>query len=91
MEYEKLLIGFGWWDGGDEEKFPRFLLVAEEAEGEDEIVADGVSGRMRKHLEASAQRVTKHVDEQVASLRADVGSKLGELKHLLGGQKPAGQ
>ena len=48
MEYETLLIGFGWWVANDSTKFPRFMLIAEEAEGEEkagaDVAADGVSG-----------------------------------------------
>ena len=62
MEYERLLIGFGFWDEDDNNKFPRFMMVAEEAEGEEaleDVSAGDVSG---KHLAASAQRVTFRID-----------------------------
>ena len=76
VEYEKLLIGLGWWDpdGGsgwwkrgekDKKKFPRYMVIAQEAKGEVLSVADGVTGRIRKHLTASADGVTAHVDGKI--------------------------
>ena len=47
VEYERLLIGFRCWSEKDSEKFPRFMLIAEEAKGKANTVADGVSGRVR--------------------------------------------
>ena len=40
------------------------MLIAEEVEGEAgaDVAADGVSGRMRKHLAASTHEVTSRID-----------------------------
>ena len=68
MEYERLLIGLRCWSEKDAGKFPRFMLIAEEAKGKVDTAADGVSGRVRKHLAASTQEVTAHVDERIDTL-----------------------
>ena len=78
VEYERLLIGFGFWSEKDLGKFPRFMLIAEEAKGKVDMVADGVSGRVRKHLVTSTQEVTAHVDNRVDALEKKMGSELEE-------------
>ena len=80
MEYERLLIGFGLWSEKDSEKFPRFMLIAEEAKGQVDMVADGVSGRVRKHLAASTQKVTAHVDGRVDALEKQIGAMDSQLE-----------
>ena len=86
VEYERLLIGFGFWSEKDSDKFPRFMLIAEEAKGKADTVADGVSGRVRKHLATSTQKVTTHVDERIDTLEEKMGamdSKLGAMDSKL--------
>ena len=68
MEYERLLIGFGFWSEKDSEKFPRYMLIAEEAKGEVDTVADGVSGRVRKHLATSIDTLEKKMDSKLDAL-----------------------
>ena len=68
VEYERLLLGLGCWSEKDSEKFPRFMQIAEEAKGKVDTVADGVSGRVRKHLATSAQKVTTHMDDRIDTL-----------------------
>ena len=80
MEYERLLIGFGLWSEKDSENFPRFMLIAEEAKGKVDMVADGVSGRVRKHLAASTQKVTAHVDDRVDALEKQIGAMDSQLE-----------
>ena len=82
MEYEHLLIGFGFWNEKDLGKFPRFMLIAEEAKGKVDTAADGVSGRVRKHLAASTQEVTAHVDERIDTLETKL------LEAIAGAQAP---
>jgi len=82
VEYEHLLIGFGFWNEKDLAKFPRFMLIAEEAKGKVDTAADGVSGRVRKHLAASTQEVTAHVDERIDTLEKKL------LEAIAGAQAP---
>ena len=82
VEYEHLLIGFGFWNEKDLGKFPRFMLIAEEAKGKVDTAADGVSGRVRKHLAASTQEVTAHVDERIDTLETKL------LEAIAGAQAP---
>ena len=82
MEYERLLIGLGCWSEKDSDKFPRFMMIAEEAKGAKgkvDMVADGVSGRVRKHLAASAQKVTTHVDGRIDTLEKQMGAMESKL------------
>ena len=83
VEYERLLTGLGCWSEKDPGKFPRFMLIAEEAKGKVDMVADGVSGRVRKHLAASAQKVTTHVDDRIDTLEKKMDSKLDALSTKL--------
>ena len=62
VEYERLLIALGVWNPRDKDRFPRYMIIAEEAETQSEETADGITGRMRKHLDASADTVSKRVD-----------------------------
>jgi hypothetical protein len=84
VEYERLLIGLGWWDPWDEKdkkKFPRYMVIAQEAKDDVLSLADGMTGRMRKHLAASADEVTAHVDDRIDA----VNNKIDALKtELLG-------
>ena len=72
------MIGLGCWSEKDNGKFPRFMLIAEEAKGQVGTVADGVSGRVRKHLATSTQKVTTHVDDRIDALEKKMDSKLEE-------------
>ena len=74
VEYERLLIGLGWWDPDekDKKKFPRYMVIAQETKGEVLSVADGVTGRIRKHLAASASEVTAHVDDKMDALKNEL-------------------
>ena len=74
VEYERLLIGFGFWSEKDSDKFPRFMMIAEEAKGKVDTVADGVSGRVRKHLTSSTQEVTSHMDDRIDALEKKMGA-----------------
>ena len=79
MEYERLLIGLGCWSEKDSDKFPRFMMIAEEAKGAKgkvDMVADGVSGRVRKHLATSTQKVTTHVDDRINTLESRLEKKM---------------
>ena len=83
------MIGLGCWSEKDSDKFPRFMMIAEEAKGAKgkvDMVADGVSGRVRKHLATSTQKVTTHVDERIDTLEEKMGamdSKLGAMDSKL--------
>ena len=82
MEYERLLIGFGLWSEKDSDKFPRFMMIAEEAKGAKgkvDMVADGVSGRVRKHLASSTQEVTTHMDDRIDALEKKMGTTDSKL------------
>ena len=82
MEYERLLIGLGCWSEKDSDKFPRFMMIAEEAKGAKgkvDMVADGVSGRVRKHLASSTQKVTTHVDVRMDTLEKQMGAMESKL------------
>ena len=91
-----MLIGLGCWSEKDSDKFPRFMMIAEEAKGKVDMVADGVSGRVRKHLATSAQKVTTHVDGRIDTLEKKMGvmeSKLDAmpaklLEAVAGAQAP---
>lgn len=61
--YERMLTGFGLWDPVDVKKFPRFMVIAEEAELKMKPVTDGVTGRVKKHLAASTVEITTQVAE----------------------------
>ena len=76
------MIGFGCWGEKDSEKFPRYMLIAEEAKGKVDTVADGVSGRVRKHLVASTQEVTTHVDERIGTLEEKMGAMDSKLEKV---------
>ena len=76
------MIGLGCWSEKDAGKFPRFMLIAEEAKGAKgkvDIVADGVSGRVRKHLASSTQKVTTHVDGRMDTLEKQMGAMESKL------------
>ena len=78
-----MLIGLGCWSEKDSDKFPRFMMIAEEAKGAKgkvDMVADGVSGRVRKHLAASTQKVTAHVDGRVDALEKRIGAMDSQLE-----------
>ena len=82
MEYERLLIGLGCWSEKDSDKFPRFMMIAEEAKGAKgkvDMVADGVSGRVRKHLATSTHTVTTHVDDRIDTLENKMGAMDSKL------------
>ena len=82
VEYERLLIGLGCWSEKDSDKFPRFMMIAEEAKGAKgkvDMVADGVSGRVRKHLASSTQKVTTHVDGIIDALEKQMGAMESKL------------
>ena len=82
MEYEHLLIGFGFWNEKDLGKFPRFMLIAEEAKGKVDTAADGVSGRVRKHLATSTQEVTKQIGAMDSKLEEKMGAMDSKLDAL---------
>ena len=50
------------------------MLIAEEAKGKVDTVADGVSGRVRKHLATFTQEVTTHVDDRIDALEKKMGA-----------------
>ena len=79
VEYERLLIGLGCWSEKDSDKFPRFMMIAEEAKGNVDMVADGVSGRVRKHLATSTQKVTTHMDDRTDALEKKMGAMDSKL------------
>ena len=82
VEYERLLIGLGCWSEKDSDKFPRYMLIAEEAmgaKGKVDMVADGVSGRVRKHLATSTQEVTTHMDGRIDALEKKMGAMDSKL------------
>ncbi len=58
-------------------------MIAEEAKGKPDTVADGVSGRVRKHLVTSTQKVTTHVDDKINTLEKKMDSKLDALSTKL--------
>ena len=75
-----MLIGFGCWSEKDLRKFPRFMLIAEEAKGKVDTIADGVSGRVRKHLATSTQKVTSHMDDRIDALEKQIGAMDSQLE-----------
>ena len=87
VEYERLLIGLGCWSEKDSDKFPRFMMIAEEAKGAKgkvDMVADGVSGRVRKHLASSTQEVTTHMDGRIGTLEKQMGAMDSKLEKKVG-------
>ena len=81
-----MLVGFGWWDASDTVKFPRYMSVAEEAKGKEETAADGISGRVRKHVEASKQQITRHMDGEISPLKSELEGlreKVGAMESKL--------
>ena len=77
-----MLIGLGCWSEKDSDKFPRFMMIAEEAKGAKgkvDMVADGVSGRVRKHLATSTQEVTTHMDDRIDALEKKMGAMDSKL------------
>ena len=84
MEYERLLIGLGCWSEKDSDKFPRFMMIAEEAKRKVDMVADGVSGRVRKHLATSTQEVTAHMDGRIGTLEKQMGAMDSKLEKKVG-------
>ncbi len=74
-----MLIGFGCWSEKDNDKFPRYMLIAEEAKGKADMVADGVSGRVRKHLATSTQKLTSHMDDRIDALEKKMGAMDSKL------------
>ena len=82
-----MLIGLGCWSEKDSDKFPRFMMIAEEAKGAKgkvDMVADGVSGRVRKHLATSTQEVTTHMDDRIDALEKKVGAMDSKLECKMG-------
>ena len=76
------MIGLRFWSEKDSDKFPRFMMIAEEAKGAKgkvDMVADGVSGRVRKHLASSTQKVTTHVDGRIDALEKQMGAMESKL------------
>ena len=74
-----MLIGLRFWSEKDSDKFPRFMMIAEEAKRKVDMVADGVSGRVRKHLASSTQKVTTHVDGIIDALEKQMGAMESKL------------
>jgi len=91
VEYERFLIHkwfglFSIWDPCDKDKFPRYMVIAEEAETQSEETADGITGRMRKHLDASTDTVSKRVDaleEEIKRQHEESKRQHEETKRLL--------
>ena len=76
------MIGLGCWSEKDSDKFPRYMMIAEEAKGAKgkvDMVADGVSGRVRKHLASSTQEVTAHMDGRIDALEKKMGAMDSKL------------
>ena len=73
------MIGLRFWSEKDSDKFPRYMLIAEEAKGKVDTVADGVSGRVRKHLASSTQEVTAHMDGRIDALEKQMGAMDSKL------------
>ena len=69
VEYERLLVALGLWDPQDKDKFPRYMVIAEEVETQSEDVGDGITGRVRKHLAASSDTMSKRVDALEAEMK----------------------
>ena len=65
VEYERLLIALGLWDPNDEDKFPRYMIIAEEVETQqgEEMAADGITGRMRKRVDALENEMKRQHEE----------------------------
>ena len=55
------------------------MMIAEEAKRKVDMVADGVSGRVRKHLASSTQKVTTHVDGRIDALEKQMGAMESKL------------
>jgi len=62
LEYERLLITLRLWDPTNRDRFPRYMVIAEEVVTQGEESGDGTTGRMRQHLDMSTDTVSKRVD-----------------------------
>ena len=85
VEYERLLTyrwfrSFSIWDPQDEKKFPRYIVIAEEAETQGEEAADGITGRMRKHLNASTDTLKEEMKRQNEALEEEMKRQHNETK-----------
>ena len=66
------------WEDSDRD----YWMIAEEAKGANgkvDMVADGVSGRVRKHLATSTQEVTTHMDGRIDALEKKMGAMDSKL------------
>jgi len=85
VEYERLLTyrwfrSFSIWDPQDEKKFPRYIVIAEEAETQGDEAADGITGRMRKHLNASTDTLKEEMKRQNEALEEEMKRQHNETK-----------
>ena len=91
VEYERLLIALRLWDPKDKDRFPRYMIIAEEAETKGAAeTADGITGRVRKHLDASADTASKRVDaleEEIKRQHEETKSMLAALMSRLDKQR----
>jgi gas vesicle protein len=65
VEYERLLT-HKWlsiWDPQNKDKFPRYMVIAEERETQGEETADGITGRMRKRVDALEKEIKRQHEE----------------------------
>ena len=53
--------------------------IAQEAKDDVLSLADGMTGRMRKHLAASADEVTAHVDDKIDALKTELLGAIAAL------------
>lgn len=85
VEYERLLTyrwfrSFSIWNPQDEKKFPRYIVIAEEAETQGEEAADGITGRMRKHLNVSTDTLKEEMKRQNEALEEEMKRQHNETK-----------
>ena len=81
VEYERLLIALGLWDSNDKDKFPRYMIIAEEVETQQgEETADGITGRMRKRVDALENEMKRQHEETKQQHKDDVKRQHEETK-----------
>ena len=81
-----MLIGLGWWRGDDKTKFPRFMVIAEEAERQIDMSAGGKV--TTNHLEASTHEVTTRIDaleEKVGAMDSKLDAMPAKLLEAVAG------
>ena len=78
VKYEHFLIHFGLWDAKSKVKFPRYMVIAEEAETEEkDVVIDKRVEALQEEMKRQHEE-TKQQHEETKRLLTAVMSRLGE-------------